>query len=173
MTAPELRPRRTSVTLMQGDDIDTMADLSRAVQVARTFGAAGTSLPRMGDAPDTSVGEAEAKMNEFIAEAADRAVVIEFQALERGIFRTMVADHPPRKDAEGSVLLDDVTYGVNVDTFAGPFLAASSVDPDIDEAWFGALAEGDFDRCFDAAFWLNRSRSADPKELLRSTRSQS
>jgi hypothetical protein len=173
MAAPELRPRTTSVTIMQGDDIDTMADLQQAVRIAQQRVASTTANPRIGDTPDPSVAEALTQMNEFIESAADRAVVIELQALSKTAFRELVAQHPARKDAEGALLPDDAAYGVNVDTFASPFLAASATDAEIGEEWFDQLAEGDFDRCFDAAFWLNRSRSADPKELMRSTHSLS
>jgi len=167
----ELKPRTASVVVYQGDDIERLSELHRKAQTARRTAEAAFGTPlRTGDAvaPKGALVAEEVAYNEAVSEAADRAIVIEVEALKRARFRSLLAEHPPRETDE-----DDKAYGVNVDSFGQPFLVESVTRAGVGERDFTPgqtrdliedLPEGDFDRLFATAYWLNRAPGADPKE---------
>lgn len=166
----ELKPRTASVVIYQGDDIERLSELRRAAEIAQrqADGAAGVSL-RVGDDLPTSedVETKRAAYDEFVDEAAKRAIVVEVTALKRARFRELMAAHPARDKNE-----DDEQYGVNVDTFPPLFLAESATvavgERELPAAkardLLDELPEGDFDRVFATAYMLNRAPGADPRD---------
>ena len=163
MTA--LKPRTASVVIYQGDDLEQIADLHRAAEHAasRTEG----SPNRLGDVDESQA--AKDAHDAFIEEAADRAVVVHLKMLGRRRFRDLMAEHPPVKGND-----DDEGFEVHVGTFADKFLPLSFVlvdgpEPVADVVGFlDELSDGDFDRLFATAYWLNRAPGSDPKELIYS-----
>lgn len=167
-----IKPRSAQVVIYQGDDLQRLGELRRAADIAQRmvdeFKQSGTA--RGGDAP--SAEDEKAAYNAFVEEAAERAVVIEVHALGRKQFRSLMAAHPPRKvdgdEGKHVVHEDDAGYDVNMDDFPAPFLAASIAEPTFPtpadcERFLDDLADGDFDRVFSTAYWLNRAPGADPQ----------
>lgn len=149
---------------------------------------------RYGDEPEVTsedLADAEAaaqnardSYDAFVDEAAERAVPVTVQHIGSRRFRELVAAHPPRmvKDDEGKDVAhdDDFDFGVNVSTFGLALLTyVDPEDPDIRTmltpelkgkkgiAAFvdDELSDGDVERAWQSAYWLNRVPSADPKAL--------
>jgi hypothetical protein len=72
----------------------------------------------------------------------------------------LVAKHPPRKDANGKVNVEDLRAGFNTDTFWDPLVRASVVDPELtDEQWGqldAKLTEAQYQTLMLTALHLNR-----------------
>jgi hypothetical protein len=132
-----LKPRSATVTLYQGDDMDRLAALQRAVGLAERIAENGKSAARLGDV-NQSVSEAQAAFDAFVDEAAERALTVEIRSIGRRRFRDLIAEHPPRMvkrkvtqertlgEAEAPPPVDgpdevehedDAGYGVNTETF--------------------------------------------------------
>lgn len=176
----DLKPRTTTVVIYQGDDIDNLGDLRRAVSIAerdveqRELEAKSANT-RMGGTDPAIVAAAQAKLeqakadyNTFVDDAAERAVMIEVTALKRTRFRELMASHPARDGNDG-----DSIYGINMDDFPVPFLADSVTKVTIGDRELNPgqvrdlvddLPEGDFERVFAVAYMLNRAPGADPRE---------
>lgn len=162
--------RTASVVIYQGDDMERLAELARKAssleakheeakrQVDRAI--RDGSL-RVGDDLPAEYAEdlaaARAAYDAEVDEAAERATEVRVVALKRRAFRDLMAEHPPR---EGNG--DDSRYEVNVDTFAGPFLVKSITAP----AGFDPedLPDGEYEKLFATAYYLNRLPSQDPKD---------
>lgn len=186
---PNIKPRAAEVVIYQGDDLAHLAELRQAAETAQRIvdrhrTAVEDGNARFGDAPSA---EAEkAAYDEFVAEAAERALTVEVRAIGRRRFRDLLEEHPPRKvkvkrtedGREREVEEDhpdDASYGVNLVTFSEALL--TYVDDGvrtITAPEFGSrkavqafldddLSEGDFDTLFMTAYFLNRGSSGDPK----------
>jgi hypothetical protein len=156
------------------------ADLDAARSRAR-------GAPLRGGDPDP-VAEAEAAFeaavaptrdayDAFLDEAVERAVEVEVQALGRKRFRALVEKHPARMvTVEGKEVAheDDDGFGVDTTTFPDALLTYNTdgkrtiVAP---EFTAGALADfldeevsdGDYEKLWQTAYYLNRSPGPDPK----------
>lgn len=171
VVGPALKPRTASVVVFQGDDAEVAATLTRKVTIAKRQADEEAKAPsRIGDDKPAAaaLAQAKAEYDEFVDTAADRAVVIELTALRRSRFRSLMAANRPR---EGNG--DDEAYEVDMDAFPEPFLRESVTDISIGEESLPAgkhydliedLAEGDFERVFASAYWLNRAPGADPRD---------
>ena len=99
-------PRKATIYLYDGDDMERMADLRRAVDIAERQAEAASLLVaprRMGDdLPDNSasVQEAQSAFDAFVDEAVERAEAWELHAIGFEEFRTLLKNHPPRKVSE-------------------------------------------------------------------------
>lgn len=193
-----LKPRTTTVVIYQGDDLDKLSELNRAVVRAQTpLNAAERAMEatagaprRVGDlAPSTedalvALKDAQEAYNAFVDEAAERAVVVTLTAIGRTRFRELLAEHPARTHDVGGkpeTVEDDQLFEVNTQTFPLALLTYNrdgkrtvSIDPAVAESdlaeFFGDdCAEGDVERCWQAAYWLNRAAGADPKDSKFST----
>jgi len=187
-----ITPRTASVLIYQGDDLERLSELRRAAELARVkhddakaaVRAEQRAATRIGDGPSAEsesevvattevLTAAQSAYDEFVEGAAERAVEVRVKALGRRPFRSLMAEHPARKvkDAEGKESThEDDELGVNVEEFPDPLAKASLVDPTFDtpadrDAFLDNLSEGDFERLWQAAYWLNRSPGGDPKEL--------
>ena len=105
-------PRKATIYLYDGDDMERMADLRRAVDIAERQ-AETASLPmvvprRLGDdepessatAQETAAQEARDAFDAFVDEAVERAEAWELHAIGFEEFRTLLKNHPPRKVSE-------------------------------------------------------------------------
>lgn len=195
-----LKPRTTSVVIYQGDDLDQLSELNRAVVRAETAlnvakkaaSQAGGAPLRLGDpvpAADAADEQAEVKAAQaaydaFVDEAADRAVVVTLTAIGRTRFRELLAEHPARTHevaGKQETIEDDQLFEVDTSTFPLALLTYNrdgkrtvSIDPAVAEADLAEFfeedcAEGDVERCWQAAYWLNRATGADPKDSKFST----
>lgn len=162
-----IKPRTASVVIYQGDDLERLAELRRDVDVAER--AEEGRGRRIGD--DSGAQEARDAFDAFVDEAAERAVEVEVTALKRRQFRSLMAEHPPRKVAgeDGQETHpDDAGFDVNVETFAEAFLPLSITAPTFDtpadrDDFLDGLSDGDYERIFATAYWLNRTPGGDPK----------
>jgi hypothetical protein len=143
---------------LRGGDADPVAEAEAAFEAA---------IAPTRDAYDT-----------FLDEAVERAVEVVVEALGRKRFRALVENHPVRmvKDAEGkeSPHEDDDAFGVDTSTFPDALLTyrdgdkRTIVSPEFTP---GALADfldeevsdGDYEKLWQTAYYLNRSPGPDPK----------
>lgn len=135
-------------------------------------------------AAEATAQDARDTYDAFVDEAAERAVPLTVQHIGSRRFRELVAEHPPRmvKDDEDKDVVhdDDFDFGVNVSTFGLALLTyVDPEDPDIRtmltpelkgkkgivEFVDDELSDGDVEKAWMAAYWLNRVPSADPKAL--------
>lgn len=185
-----LKPRTATIPIYQGDDAERLAELRMAVAIAERQETQAQGPRRGGDpAPSEDVRAAQAAYDAFVDEAAERAVEVVVRAIGRRRFRDLVTAHPPRmvKDSKGEEVVhdDDYAYGVNVETFAPAlltFVDPTSVDDDgkpvrtvakpeftnsggLRDFLDDDVTDGDYERIFITAYWINRSPGSDPKEL--------
>lgn len=173
--------RTATVVIYQGDDLAQLAELRRAADDAQRLydDAQKSATRRIGDAVDPQ--PAKDAYDAYIDEAAERAVEVQLQAIGRRHWRDLVEKHPPRETDEvvdGAARKvthdDDEPFGVNTRTFPEELLAFS-VDgvrtiaapefntPSERQAWLDDISEGDFDRLWATAYYLNTSMGVDPK----------
>lgn len=123
-----------------------------------------------------------------VDEAAGRALAVRLEAIGSLRFNDLVTAHEPRTelddDGKRQTVAEDAEYGVNMTTFPRALLTFHDEEsgrrtiagPDevvADAAEFVAdVSAGDFDRLFEAAYWLNRARGIDPKATMFSSGSQ-
>lgn len=186
-----ISPRTTRVPIFQGDDIDRLAQLDKAVertevalrlaeQRAKPRGGTPATLDEVDDAlvaveaAKAAHADAVAERDAFAAAAEARGVVVVLTAQPRRKWREIVDRHPARPG-----VAEDESFGVNVSTMADELVpasidrGASTITGDLD-AFLDSLADYDFfDRLFLSAFALNRgSAMADPTQRLASGPSQ-
>lgn len=105
--------------------------------------------------------------------------VFRLRGMPRHAWRELMAAHPPRKDADGEVLVEDRITGADRSTVFEPLVRASIVDPELSDADWAKLLESLTDRQFEdlttAAWNLNQgsvdipfSRAASPGHLTTS-----
>lgn len=189
-------PRKTTILIYDGDDMERLAELHRRVEIAKRYADAeeGTS-PRVGDElPTEAVQAAQAEYDSFVDEAAERAEGWELNAIGHEEFRNLLRDHPPRKvvekDEDGTdrevthpddAGWDMVQMPVNSETFPKALLLF--VDPEDEDhrtvqAPFESLSalrkrvrrlsKGELESMWVTAFKLNDDGIADPKALRSS-----
>ena len=174
--------RTATVVIYQGDDLARLAELQRAANLAQRLyaDAAKSTTGRMGDAVE--VKPARDDYDAFIDEAAERAVEVQVSAIGRRHWRDLFEEHPPRKvteTVEGQPTEvtheDDEAFGVNTRTFPEKLLGfvldgvTTIVVPEFPttaarSAWLDDISEGDFDRLWTTAYYLNTALGVDPKE---------
>lgn len=183
-----LKPRTATIPIYQGDDSERLAELRMAVAIAERQAAMATNGPRRrgDDVPSDDVKAAQDAYDAFVDEAAERAVEVIVRAIGRRRFKELVAAHPAREvdgeDGKKVTHPDDVEYGVNVETFAPALLTFAEsgeegvrtiVGPDevtksptaLRDFLDDEVTEGDYERIFVTAYWINRAPGSDPKEL--------
>lgn len=135
---------------------------------------------------DAAILAAQDAYDAFVDEAAERAVEVQVRAIGRRRFRELVAAHPPRKvkNSEGKEVThdDDAPYEVNVETFAPALLGFAEAGEEgvrtilapaeavksakaLEDFLEDDLTDGDYDKVFQVAYWINRAPGSDPKEL--------
>ncbi|WP_181312463.1 hypothetical protein [Nocardioides campestrisoli] len=212
MSTPTLSVRTEVVHLYQDDDLHRIQELGERLtsNVTRLTAAkarqeravaAAESAPRTiaddiadedptADA-DTSVEAAERDLREaaeehdqFVTEAAERAVKIRVQALTRKQWRSLVAAHPPRtvmksetrEDGEGNEVQvpvetiheDDEDLGFNTESMPDALVPASIAPGQFDtpadrDAFIDALSDPDFSRIYSVAVALSTRGGRSPK----------
>lgn len=127
--------------------------------------AADRELEKLTNQPSTKFsgnGSGELRQKILDLEEQMRAATYEFRlrALPKPRFRALVAEHQPRRTADGSVDDRDRALGVNAETFFDALIRASLLDPELSGKQWTELAEALTDRQYDvladAAWYLNR-----------------
>lgn len=209
-----LTRRTTTIPIYQGDDSERLTELHLTYKLAERD---ATEVSEQYDAQEARVAsdsarydddaeisqddvdaakaiarEAKKAYNDFVTEAADRALSVTVQHIGSKRFRELVAAHPQRvlrdddgaliKDSEGFDIVhgEDFQFGVNTETMPRALLAyvdernhsiRTITEPRLDgpqateEFIDDELSDGDLDRIWRAAYFLNRLPSADPKAL--------
>jgi hypothetical protein len=152
-----IEPRTTTVTIYGGDYLDRLGRLEREAQAAAEK---ATTEPKRSGTKSEAIAKAE-EYDALLAEAEADALHVTLRALRRSEWKTLVKEHPPRKDHK-----DDEAAGVNEETFKDALVTASVVEPTLSADDFDALADVDFDRLYFSAFALNRMSGGDPKAGL-------
>lgn len=144
-------PRKVTIPLLDGDDMERLADLRREVDIAERFTERARlsaeepgSTARAGDdLSSDAVAKAEARVqvaqdtyDAFVDEASERAEEWVLTTIGHEEFRTLLREHPPRKvpaeDGNGETTHpDDAGWEVNAETF--PKALLTFVDPEDDE----------------------------------------
>jgi hypothetical protein len=167
-----LTTRTTTVVLLQGDDLDPIAELQAAVESAAI---SNVGAPQRLN--DDSLQSAAQAYDAYMDEAEKRGVHVELKALGRHLFRTVVAKHPAREGDE-----DDKAWGFNAETIGDDlvpecFVSATSPTkantPDVSTAakvaeFLDGLSDGDWSRLVSAAINLNQSAGPNPKARISS-----
>jgi hypothetical protein len=149
---------RSVPVCMRADLVAQHEELDRQLQKA-------VSEPRDSLAAGSAVSGLSEQIRELEAEMAENTIDFRIRALPRVKYRALREKHPPRKAADDSVDQRDFWARFNTDTFWGPLLRASVVEPVLDdEDWAGLigddeqdgnLSEAQFVRLSLAAFNLN------------------
>lgn len=156
MSAPQIKPRSTTVILFQGDDFDRI----EAARVVVEAAVVSTAPTRLNDADP--VRAAAQAYDVLVAEAAGRGVHVEVRAVPRRKWRELVLAHPPREDDE-----TDKAFGFNYLTL-GDDLVPASVPAEFDTAWLDDLSDAHFSQLYSAAVQMNQGQSPDPKASMSS-----
>ena len=182
-----LKPRTVSVTIYQGDDLERLAELHRAVVRAEARAVEAARGPRRAGDEIPNADAEKAAYNTFVDEAAERAVEVRLRAIGSTRFADLMLAHPPRMvDGEDGKKPheDDEQFGVNTLTFPKALLSyredgvATVLEPevsaeDLREFLDEECTEGDVEKLWTAAYFLNRTPGADPKDTRFSTGSLS
>lgn len=147
-------PTRT-VTVWVGADLDLLDEYERLSQAAPEQ---ATSLA--GPVPTAE----NPRLAELRAALAEYEVQFRLRGLDSRRWNKLVAAHPPRLDADGSIHKDDRAVGTNMATFPDALLRAATVSPELDDDdWAallgdddteGSLTPGQLDELSAAAFSL-------------------
>jgi hypothetical protein len=175
--------RTTKVVIYQGDDDARLAELQERHEQAKAQRAAEFATgTRRGSPESPDPAPFKAALEDFITEAAERAEEIELEALGRRKFRELKAKHPARTevgpDGETRPVRDDAPFGVNVTTFPDALLAFDSepyrtikspvLTEDERAEFLDDIADGEFEKLWLTAYYLNTAAGGDPKLSLLS-----
>jgi hypothetical protein len=112
------------------------------------------------------VGPIIERIDALRAEMLEHTEEFRLRAMPSPDFHAFRAEHPPRRDDEGTLNASDVHFGFNVETFFGALLRASIISPELDEAdWDALLAvltDQQYGSLTDAAWFLNRDEVKAP-----------
>lgn len=190
-----LNPRRATVVLYQGDDLDRLTELRRIKDAAERRAEADEPevAARFGDDEPTEKTALPEQIayDRAVDEARERALTVVIDTIGRTALRDLIAAHPPRRvqsrpgEDGATVEVDhpeDAGYEVNTSTFPEALLCYfDDSDPDgivqtIAEPKFPTtaartrfvnreLSDGDFERLWTLALLRNRTPSFNPKDL--------
>lgn len=150
--------------IYQGDDLARLTEMRRSISLAER----GASGNRLGDA-DADLPAMREEYDAAVDEASARAVEWAMTTTGGTALRALIAEHPPRRKDESSELVDeDAAFGVNVDTFARPFVLSCLARPQFGDieaagAWYDARTLAEQEQMFSLAWMLNMESGADPK----------
>lgn len=179
-----LEPETYPVVLFQGGDLaridELMADVANAIAMAEQGG------PKTLDETDDEAAKAAKRHDKFVAEATKRAVTVQCQVLNRRRWRSLLAEHPPRKKVEkvkdedtGETTEEEVTepddrvYGFNTETMADDLVPAAIAPGQFDtpadrDEFLDGLSDRQFSKLYSAAVKHNWGGLPDPKADLSS-----
>lgn len=117
-------------------------DLVREYERAVTERDGGRSEPRDSLAAGGVSPELEARIADLLEQVEASTIQLTFRSLPRPEFKALRDKHPPRKDADGKLThFADARLGLDADGFFEPFIRASLVTPDLDDADMTALID--------------------------------
>lgn len=198
----QLGALREKATAEEADDSIRLDDDSATERAILAGEAALVGVEEALEAAEAQVLQRQQAYNDFTIEAEARATVIKIRSIGSGRFRRLMQDHPPRtvtkpgppnEDGTPGPTVedthpDDLPFGVNAETF--PMALLTYIDPEkhdvrtileprrdgparVQEFVEDDVDEGDFDPLWQAAFFINRMPSADPKASLYSVPARS
>lgn len=85
--------------------------------------------------------EIDTEIAELLEQMQASTLTLVLKALPRPAFRSLIDQHPPRKDAEGKLTHDEDRLGVNYESFFDALVRASLVSPVLDEDTLTLLIE--------------------------------
>jgi len=93
---------------------------------------------------DNPAREIAEQMETLRQQMADDAVEFRLRGMSRRVWRTFIAQHPPREDTDGAIDLRDRGLLVNVDTFFPVLIRRSVISPELDDDdWRKLLGDDD------------------------------
>lgn len=154
-------PERTVPLCLRGDLVAEFEELERKLE--DTGRRPADSLA--GDGSGDIIDRMEALQDQMRAST----VTFRLRALPKPKWRALLAAHPPRRGDDGEPLAEDVTIGVNRETFFDAIIRACLVDPEVDdETWDmmagenGRLTDRQLATLTDAAWDVNRGEISIP-----------
>lgn len=181
-----IKPRTTAVIIYQGDDLERLGELRMAAETADRIARQAKGSARVGD--EVSAQPAKDAYDDFVREAAERATVVTLTIIGNRRFRELRKEHPARETVvDGAVVVheDDAEFDVNTETFPDALLTyrdqgrQTIVDPEfptrqaVQDFLDDDISEGDYERLWVAAYWLNKALGSDPKALVYSLETSS
>lgn len=172
-----LKPRTATVLIYQGDDMERLAELYRTADVAARLAEEASKGPRRAGDELPSAAVEQAAYDQAVDEAAERALEVTLEAIGSRRFRALLTEHPPRMemvDGKAQVVEDDQGYAVNTETLPMALLTfrdgekrtvtSPDLTPDQLVEFLGdECADGDLEKLWETAFWLNRGEGIDPR----------
>lgn len=148
-------PERTVPICLRGDLVAELEEIERQLEDVNRRPADSLA--------GTGSGELIDRIEALQDEMRASTVTFRLRALPKPQWRALLAEHPPRRDAQDNPLQDDAAAGVNLDTFFDAIIRACLVDPPVDdEMWAlmagenGRLTDRQLGRLSDAAWEVNR-----------------
>lgn len=150
-------PTRT-VTVWLGADMNLIDEYEqrRPVQLPAVTSLAGAEI----------LATSDPRLDELRGLLAEYEVKFTLRGLDSRRWNKLVAAHPPRLDADGTIHKDDRAVGANMTTFPDALVRAATIDPQLDdEDWIallgdddteGSLTPGQLDELSAAAFSLSK-----------------
>jgi hypothetical protein len=146
-------PERTVDVCLRGDLRTEFEALERELEQAQQRAADSLAGP----GTDDLVARIEAVQ----AEMREHTYRFVLRAMPKPAWRGLIADHPPRRDPDGTIVDEDRIMEINVGTFWDDLIRRSIIDPVLDDdAWTqlqDALTDYQFSELGAAAWGLNRS----------------
>lgn len=126
------RPERTVALCLAGDLVAEWEQLNRQREAAARATA---------DSLDGGPAQDFAAQMEALRPRMDAAtIVVRLRALPRSAYTRLLADHPPRRDADGKIEPTDVG-GFNAETYWPAIIRASWLEPVLDAATMTLLLD--------------------------------
>lgn len=165
-------PERTVPVCLRGDLAAEFEELERKLEQATDTPSDSLAGNGTGDILD--------RMEALRERMREATVTFRLRALSKPRWRALLAAHPPRRGDDGEPLAEDVTIGVNRETFFDAIIRACLVDPEVDdEAWDmmagenGRLTDRQLSTLTDAAWEVNRGEVSVPFSRVESRARQS
>jgi hypothetical protein len=164
MMAEAKLPERTVDVCLRGDLVADFQALEAELDEARRAG---------GDSLDSGTGEIVELMEATQALMRDYTYPVRLRAMRGPDFRTLLAQHPARRNEAGEIDKAEQGFDFNIETFFEPLLRACMVDPElvVNDEWrefVGTLTDYQFNELALAALTLNRGKVDIPFSLAAS-----
>jgi hypothetical protein len=165
-------PERTVPICLRGDLVAEHEELDRQLEEANRRDSDSLAGSGAGDLVD----QIEALQEEMRA----ATVTFRLRALPKPRWRALLAEHPPRRDADDKPDPEDAAIGVNQETFWDAIARACLIEPEVDdETWAlmagpdGKLTDRQIGQLADAAWAVNRGDVSVPfsRAVLQARRS--
>jgi hypothetical protein len=164
MMAEARLPERTVDLCLRGDLVADFQALEAELDAARN--AAGDSL-------DSGTGEILERMEAVQALMRESTYPVRLRAMRGPDFRTLLAQHPARRNEAGEIDKAEQGFDFNIETFLQPLLRACMIDPEMvsKDDWdqfVGGITDYQFNELAMTCLNLNRGKVDIPFSLAAS-----